>query len=124
MQNISIYPSLNQLSHSCAPTVRPSFPKGTSELHLVANRDIKAGEELTMSYVRATPTEGEIPLDNRKMRRQELARGWRFACECTKCSEEATEMEKNKADAADSAENGDAKGKVEEKLAEEVAASA
>lgn len=77
-----------------------------------------------MSYVRATPTEGEIPLDNRKMRRQELARGWRFACECIKCSEEATEMEKNKADAADSAENGNAKGKVEEKLAEEVAASA
>lgn len=77
-----------------------------------------------MSYVRATPTEGETPFENRKMRRQELARGWRFACECTKCSEEATEMEKNKADTASSAENEDVKGEVEGKLAEEVAASA
>ncbi|KAF8314782.1 MAS20-domain-containing protein [Clavulina sp. PMI_390] len=81
-----------QLAHSCAPSTRPSFPKGTSELHLVASQDIKAGDELTMSYVRSTPVEGETPADNRRTRRQELARGWRFVCECTKCSEELAAM--------------------------------
>lgn len=42
-----------------------------------------------MSYVRSTPTEGESTQDNRRTRRQELARGWRFVCECSKCAEEA-----------------------------------
>lgn len=42
-----------------------------------------------MSYVRSTPTEGETAQDNRRTRRQELARGWRFSCECSKCAEEA-----------------------------------
>jgi len=86
-----VYRVSSYLAHSCAPSARPSFPKGTAELHLVANRSIKAGEELTISYVRSTPTEGESVAENRRVRRQELARGWRFACECTKCVAEATE---------------------------------
>jgi import receptor subunit TOM20 len=76
-----------------------------------------------MSYVRATPTEGETPGDNRKMRRQELARGWRFACECTKCTEEAAETEKDKAHVSESVEHGEAKDKVEKVAEERQAAS-
>lgn len=77
-----------------------------------------------MSYVSATPAEGETPLDNRKTRRQELARGWRFACECTRCSEEASELQGGNAPAAESVGNGEVRDKVEEKVAEEEAASA
>jgi import receptor subunit TOM20 len=46
-----------------------------------------------MSYVRSSPTEGETVMENRRGRRQELARGWRFVCECSKCAAEAKETE-------------------------------
>lgn len=84
--------------------MRPSFPKGTAELHLVANVPIKAGDELNISFVRSTPTEGENKVDNRKNRRQELARGWRFACECDKCMKEGAEQ--GVSDRKESAEHG------------------
>lgn len=77
-----------------------------------------------MSYVRATPTEGETPADNRKMRKQELARGWRFACECTKCSGEAAEMGEERAQVSESAEDSEAKDKVEKVVEEGEATSA
>lgn len=38
-----------------------------------------------MSYVDVTEREGETPEDSRRRRRQELARGWKFACTCDKC---------------------------------------
>ncbi|EIN10928.1 MFS general substrate transporter [Punctularia strigosozonata HHB-11173 SS5] len=43
------YPVSAYLNHSCDPSVRPSFRGGTSELYLIANRDIKEGDELTLS---------------------------------------------------------------------------
>ena len=79
-----------QLGHSCDPTVRPSFDEtGTSELSLIALRDLKKGDELTMAYVDVTQCPGESVIDARRRRRQELARGWKFACECSKCAADA-----------------------------------
>lgn len=83
--------NLYQLSHSCAPNVRPDFPTGTSELHLVASEDIPAGTELTMAYVDVRQGPSETRLEARRRRRQELARGWRFACECARCLKEVEE---------------------------------
>jgi mitochondrial import receptor subunit TOM20 len=83
----SLILALWQLQHSCDPSVRPSFPEGTNELHLVAAKPIKKGDELTMAYVDVKPAEDVV--EARRLRRQEIARGWRFACECTKCKEEA-----------------------------------
>ncbi|KAG9039531.1 hypothetical protein FRB95_009111 [Tulasnella sp. JGI-2019a] len=77
------------MSHSCSPNVGPSFPSGTNELHLVANSTIKKGDQLTMAYVdvKGVPDAGDV--ENRRTRRQELARGWRFACACARCQAEA-----------------------------------
>ncbi|KIM75022.1 hypothetical protein PILCRDRAFT_13960 [Piloderma croceum F 1598] len=75
-------------SHSCAPSTRPSFSSGTSELYLVANRVLKKGDEITVSYVDSTQHAGETTTDARRRRRMELARGWRFACSCTRCQSE------------------------------------
>ncbi|KAH9006787.1 MAS20-domain-containing protein [Lactarius hatsudake] len=61
------------ISHSCDPSARPTFENGDSEMHLVATRDVKAGDEITARY----------------RRRKELARGWRFACQCDRCVKEA-----------------------------------
>jgi hypothetical protein len=51
----------------------------------VAEKDLKAGDEITVAYVDVTQHADETPADARKRRRWELVRGWRFACLCTKC---------------------------------------
>jgi len=78
----------HQLNHSCAPSAKPAFTSGTAELHLVATRDIKAGEEITVSYVDTSKRSKDNAMEARRRRRMELARGWHFACSCTRCEEE------------------------------------
>jgi import receptor subunit TOM20 len=77
-----------QISHSCSPTAHPSFSSGTAELHLVANCDIKKGDEITVAYVDVSQHADESPVEARRRRRAELARGWRFACVCSRCTSE------------------------------------
>ncbi|KAI5993657.1 hypothetical protein EDD15DRAFT_2266734 [Pisolithus albus] len=83
------YAVSSYLNHSCIPSARPSFDKGTSELHLIANRPLKAGDELTVAYVDVTQKEGESVDEARRRRRIELVRGWRFACTCERCAQES-----------------------------------
>ncbi|KAF7324612.1 SET domain-containing protein [Mycena kentingensis (nom. inval.)] len=78
------------LPHSCAPNCVPTFPSDTAELSLVAAKDLKKGDELTIAYVDVKQREGEGETDCRMRRRKELARGWRFACQCERCLEEVT----------------------------------
>ncbi|KAI0346773.1 MAS20-domain-containing protein [Trametopsis cervina] len=86
-----LYIVSSYIGHSCDPSAKPSFKKGNSELHLVATRPIKKGEEVTMSYVDVTQRPEETADESRRRRRFELARGWRFKCECSRCAAEATE---------------------------------
>lgn len=58
-------------------------------MHLVATRDVKAGDEITVSYVDASVHDKEDVVEARYRRRKELARGWRFACQCDRCVREA-----------------------------------
>lgn len=76
---------LSQLNHSCAPSAKPAFTSGTAELHLVATRDINVGEEVTVSYVDTSKRSKDNAMEARRRRRMELARGWHFACSCTRC---------------------------------------
>jgi import receptor subunit TOM20 len=73
------------LTHSCAPSARPSFRDGTARLSLVANRALRAGDELTIAFVDVSQHAEESAVDARRRRRAELARGWRFPCMCAKC---------------------------------------
>ncbi|KAG6910153.1 hypothetical protein DXG01_012912 [Tephrocybe rancida] len=84
----AFYTLSSYLSHSCAPNAQPSFSSGTAELHLIADRDLKAGEELNVAFVDVTQRDGESVIECRRRRRVELARGWRFACPCERCMEE------------------------------------
>ncbi|KAJ4465203.1 hypothetical protein C8J55DRAFT_529205 [Lentinula edodes] len=88
----AVYTVSSYLTHSCEPTARPSFDAGTSQLHLIATRNLKAGEELTVAYVDVTQHEGESVVDCRRRRRMELARGWKFACLCERCEREGKEL--------------------------------
>ena len=58
-------------------------------MHLIATRDVKAGDEITVSYVDASVHDDEDVVQARYRRRKELARGWRFACQCDRCVKEA-----------------------------------
>ncbi|KAI0824727.1 MAS20-domain-containing protein [Trametes gibbosa] len=81
------------LAHACDPNTRPTFPNGTNELHLVATRPIAKGDELTMAWVDVSQGADEDAGVARRRRRIELARGWRFKCECAKCLQEALDEE-------------------------------
>ena len=54
-------------------------------MHLIATRAIKKGDQITVAYVDVSQRPGESVLAARQRRRQELARGWRFACQCERC---------------------------------------
>ncbi|KAG6845444.1 hypothetical protein H0H87_009352 [Tephrocybe sp. NHM501043] len=102
----AFYTLSSYLTHSCAPNVRPSFSSGTSELHLIANRDLKEGEELNVAFVDVTQKNDETIIECRRRRRVELARGWRFACPCERCMQEAKDSTDEEKD-ADSREEKD-----------------
>ncbi|KAJ7693832.1 hypothetical protein B0H17DRAFT_1058405, partial [Mycena rosella] len=87
----ALYSVSAYLSHSCAPNARPSFASGTSELHLIATKDLKKGDELTIAYADVAQRSGESTAECRLRRRKELARGWKFACQCSRCVKEASE---------------------------------
>ena len=88
-----------QLSHSCDPSARISFSDGTNELELVATRPIKKGDELTIAWVDVAQHTDETSEQARRRRRVELARGWKFKCECERCvSEVVQDLEKEDAE--------------------------
>ncbi|KAI0353457.1 MAS20-domain-containing protein [Trametes cingulata] len=86
-----LYLTSSYLAHSCDPNTRPSFEAGANELHLIANKPIKKGDELTMAWVDVSARPDESAGMARRRRRIELARGWRFKCECPKCLQEVME---------------------------------
>ncbi|KAI9069255.1 MAS20-domain-containing protein [Trametes sanguinea] len=95
-----IYLVSSYLAHSCDPNTTPTFPKGTNELHLVATKPIKKGDELTMAWVDVAPREDVDAGLARRQRRIELARGWRFKCECARCLQETMDEMEKEADLA------------------------
>ncbi|KAK2465945.1 hypothetical protein APHAL10511_001586 [Amanita phalloides] len=84
----AMYTVSSYLTHSCTPNARVAFPAGTAQLHLIAERDLSKGDELIIAFVDITQHEGESAIECRRRRRIELARGWRFACSCSRCEEE------------------------------------
>ncbi|CAK5262874.1 unnamed protein product [Mycena citricolor] len=85
----ALYSISTYLPHSCEPNARATFPNGTSELHLVAAKDLKKGDVLSVAYVDVTQKADESASDCRLRRRKEIARGWKFPCECSRCLAEA-----------------------------------
>ncbi|CCM05579.1 uncharacterized protein FIBRA_07806 [Fibroporia radiculosa] len=86
-----LYLVSSYIAHSCDPSARPSFSSGTSELTLIATRPLKEGDEITMAYVDISQHTEETPVEARRRRRVELARGWRFKCECSRCVSETAD---------------------------------
>lgn len=73
-----------------------------------------------MAYVDVTQHEGETAEEARRRRRFELARGWRFKCECIRCLAEQTEgsVETDLGVSADESRIEDAAARFDAKKAE------
>ena len=69
----------SRFNHSCVPNVSRGFHEETEEAHFVAVRDVKAGEELCISYLNIASRDG---CDGR---RAELHQNYKFACMCDLC---------------------------------------
>lgn len=77
---LGLYPRGAALNHSCRPNCVQTFrfARGeTPQLVLTLCRDVREGEEITISYI-----DSSQPTDRR---REELRRGYRFSCQCPKC---------------------------------------
>eukprot|EP00961_Rhodomonas_salina_P120965 1628151-Rhodomonas_salina.2 len=72
---MGLYPVAALLNHDCAPNCVPTM-HGTT-LHVRASRDIRAGEELRVSYVDEA--------EERQARRAQLLERYLFNCSCNRC---------------------------------------
>ncbi|KAJ9437323.1 hypothetical protein DIPPA_30864 [Diplonema papillatum] len=68
------------LNHACDPTARVDMEPGTVDIIVRANRDVQAGEEITLSYCPKGLTLSQ--------RRQRLSK-YEFECRCSMCIAEA-----------------------------------
>ncbi|KAG7194813.1 SET domain-containing protein 5 [Scheffersomyces spartinae] len=88
--DLCMYLTQSHLNHNCEPNTKVIlFPQSrTRGLQVIAARDIKAGEELTTTYVN--------PLYPVQQRQRELRVNWGFVCGCQRCKDEAKSRERRK----------------------------
>jgi len=81
LQAAGIYVLLSTMNHSCSPTARVTASSETgAEISMLTNRDVQAGEALTLAYV---PQDWDVA-----ERRQRLRGHWFFECDCWRCEAE------------------------------------
>ena len=74
----ALYPTFSFLSHSCLCNAKFSIQRDRT-IQLVAQTDIKAGEEITIQYM--TPMLGNV------QRRNKIRKNWYFDCSCARCED-------------------------------------
>lgn len=85
MLGYGMYPEASLFNHSCAPLVNKET-RGRSWV-FSTQRDVQAGEELTISYIgRDELVEWDVV-----QRREVLHKVWDFVCACPRCTEEGGE---------------------------------
>lgn len=86
----SIYLIQSHLNHNCDPNtkVQTSTLKRTDPLKVYAARDIRAGEELTTTYVN--------PAHTVQQRQRELRVNWGFICGCDRCKNDLRSQQRRK----------------------------
>lgn len=84
---------LSRINHSCMPNTvvsdvcvdgNPEDESSMGAMRLIASRDIKAGEELFVEYVK----DDEFWLQPRATRQAYLQLHWDFTCTCSACSDD------------------------------------
>ncbi|KAK2006337.1 SET domain-containing protein [Colletotrichum eremochloae] len=75
--HFGLFPRVARINHACKPNAITRFSPRTLELEVVAYKDIRPGEELSISYSMLN-----MLYDDRKR----TLREWGFACACALCS--------------------------------------
>lgn len=73
-----LFPSIARMNHACRPNAEYRFDPPTLSQAITAARDIRPGEEITLSYIN--------PLLPRTRRVAKLQKNWGFACDCAACT--------------------------------------
>lgn len=82
----ALYALQSTCNHSCNPNVKAHFKNNNFILSMLATRDIKAGEEVLVSYL------DDCTLARSRHTRQKiLMENYLFKCNCSKCISEADE---------------------------------
>lgn len=97
----SIYLIQSHLNHNCSPntSVETSTISRADTLAVYAARDIRAGEELTTTYVN--------PAHTVQQRQRELRVNWGFVCGCQKCKDDKKDQNKRKSSSASNKDKND-----------------
>mmetsp|Transcript_28569 Transcript_28569/g.37408 ORF Transcript_28569/g.37408 Transcript_28569/m.37408 type:complete len:486 (-) Transcript_28569:222-1679(-) len=82
----AVFQILSRANHSCSPNVLRREHEDGSRMRCVAACPIKAGEELTVSYVM------DAKLMKLKSLRKKKLSDWGFNCKCLRCNEEKDDM--------------------------------
>lgn len=77
----AIHPLFCMFNHDCDPSAIWRTPHPSSPVFVFANRDIKEGEEITVSYIAYLPSREE---DRREMLRAQIG----TMCRCARCIRE------------------------------------
>jgi hypothetical protein len=78
-----LYLIQSKINHSCSPNAEITFPDGNHVVEIKALRDIRAGEEICISYL------DECQLERSRHSRQNyLKENYIFQCECEKCHDQ------------------------------------
>lgn len=101
-EGTGLYKVQSSMNHSCVPNVIIEFPHSNSTLAVKALRDIRAGEELCISYL------DECELErSRHSRQKSLKSLYLFICQCEKCLSQADDPEETSSDEDDDLEGDD-----------------
>ncbi|KAF8516572.1 hypothetical protein BU17DRAFT_76629 [Hysterangium stoloniferum] len=73
-----IFLKINRCNHSCGPNAAPKWSLDTLSSSLYALRPIRAGEEITITYIDPTHPQSD--------RVAKLQQNYRFTCDCPHCS--------------------------------------
>mmetsp|Transcript_25503 Transcript_25503/g.39284 ORF Transcript_25503/g.39284 Transcript_25503/m.39284 type:complete len:108 (+) Transcript_25503:723-1046(+) len=85
----AVYSPSNFFNHSCQPNAYSKF-SGKKQF-IIANQDIKAGEEVLISYINHGQPE-------RFMRQKLLKENYFFKCECPRCKRQKIQDEESQPD--------------------------
>ncbi|KAK6457902.1 uncharacterized protein RJT20DRAFT_125785 [Scheffersomyces xylosifermentans] len=95
-----IYLTQSHLNHICDPNTSVETSSVRTEgLKVFAARDIKAGEELTTTYVNPSHTV--------QQRQRELRVNWGFICSCQKCKDDIKNQHKRKSSSVPAAQKSE-----------------
>lgn len=81
-----IFPLVSRINHSCRPNAQHAWNEQLKSMLVHAVREIKDGEELTLSYLNGGPS---------TQRKQILKDNFRFDCTCELCSLPSSDLAKS-----------------------------